>query len=182
MNSELENFAQGFIGSFETNLEQILDKAAGILNNEDRPARRPNCHGELQHFLSGSIEEYCNEIWDKATDILAHDDQFSQQDTVENLFQDYIENHFNEVWDVAANLIAIDDRFSHEENKSKICAHDERSQTISSTDSDSAMDMAKGKKEVVIAVMGVTGAGKSSFIKRITGQDVFVGHGLNSGS
>lgn len=181
MNSKLENFAQGFIESFETNLEQILDKAASILNNEDRPARRPNCYGELQHFFSNSVEEYCNEIWDKATDILAHNNQFSQQDTIANLFQDYIENHFNEVWNVAANFIAIDDRFSHKENKSKICVHDERSQTFSSTDPDSVMDMAKEKKEVVIVVMGVTGAGKSSFIKRVTGQDVFVDHGLNSG-
>ena len=37
-------------------------------------------------------------------------------------------------------------------------------------------------REVVIAVMGVTGAGKSSFIRSMTGcEDVFVGHGLSSG-
>lgn len=176
MNGELEQFVQCFIKSFETNLERIWDKAAGILNNKDRSARRPNCHGELQHFLSGSIEEYCNEIWDKAADILAHDDQYSRQDTAENLFQDSIEKHFKEVWDTAANLM------SHEENKSNVYVHDERPHTFSSTESDPAMDMTKAKKEVVIAVMGVTGAGKSRFIKRITGQDVLVGHGLNSGS
>ena len=33
---------------------------------------------------------------------------------------------------------------------------------------------------VFIAVMGMTGAGKSSFIKTLTGSDVFVGHGLAS--
>lgn len=182
MNGELEQFVQCFIKSFETNLERIWDKAAGILNNKDRSALRQNCHGELQHFLSGSIEEYCNEIWDKAADILAHDDQYSRQDAVENLFQDSIEKHFNEVWDTAANLIGIDDRLSHEENKSNVYVHDERPRTFSSTDSDPVMDMTKAKKEVVIAVMGVTGAGKSRFIKRITGQDVLVGHGLNSSS
>jgi GTP-binding protein EngB required for normal cell division len=36
--------------------------------------------------------------------------------------------------------------------------------------------------EVVVAVMGVTGAGKSSFIRRITANDeVVVGKGLQSG-
>jgi hypothetical protein len=40
---------------------------------------------------------------------------------------------------------------------------------------------AEGGEKIVIAVMGVTGAGKSSFIKNITGsQDVLVGHGLES--
>lgn len=93
-------------------------------------------------------------------------------------YQDCIEEHFNEVRDRAANLIGIDDWLSREDNKSTIYAKDERSQ---SPDADPAMGMAKDKKEIVIAVMGVTGAGKSSFIKGITSQDVFVGHGLNSG-
>ena len=35
---------------------------------------------------------------------------------------------------------------------------------------------------VVIAVMGVTGVGKSTFIKNITGRkDIVIGHGLVSG-
>jgi Fe-S cluster assembly ATPase SufC len=35
--------------------------------------------------------------------------------------------------------------------------------------------------KLMIAVMGVTGAGKSSFIKTVTGRDdVGVGHGLRS--
>jgi hypothetical protein len=40
---------------------------------------------------------------------------------------------------------------------------------------------AEGGEQIVIAVMGVTGAGKSSFIKNVTGsQDVLVGHDLES--
>lgn len=36
--------------------------------------------------------------------------------------------------------------------------------------------------DIVIAVMGVTGAGKSTFIRTVTGQnDVEVGHNLESG-
>jgi ribosome biogenesis GTPase A len=39
-----------------------------------------------------------------------------------------------------------------------------------------------GGPDVVIAVMGVTGAGKSSFIATVTGRkDIQVGHDLNSG-
>ncbi|PKS07357.1 hypothetical protein jhhlp_005959 [Lomentospora prolificans] len=37
-----------------------------------------------------------------------------------------------------------------------------------------------GEKEIVLAVMGVTGAGKSYFIKQLTGQDVELGHGLEA--
>jgi predicted GTPase len=38
------------------------------------------------------------------------------------------------------------------------------------------------KDDIIIALMGETGSGKSSFIKRITGSDtVKIGHGLNSG-
>lgn len=38
------------------------------------------------------------------------------------------------------------------------------------------------RPQVVIAVMGVTGSGKSTFIRNTTGRnDIFVGHGLNSG-
>lgn len=38
------------------------------------------------------------------------------------------------------------------------------------------------KDGVVIAVMGVTGAGKSTFVKSVTGRDdIVVGHGLLSG-
>jgi len=37
-------------------------------------------------------------------------------------------------------------------------------------------------EDVVIAVMGVTGAGKSSFIAKVTGRsDIAVGHSLDSG-
>jgi predicted GTPase len=35
-------------------------------------------------------------------------------------------------------------------------------------------------REVVIAVMGITGAGKSTLIKQITGQDVEIGDGLEA--
>ena len=39
----------------------------------------------------------------------------------------------------------------------------------------------RGIPEVVVAVMGVTGAGKSSFIRRVTGNDnVLIGSGLQS--
>lgn len=36
----------------------------------------------------------------------------------------------------------------------------------------------RGEREVVIAVMGITGAGKSYLIQQITGQPVVVGEGL----
>jgi putative ribosome biogenesis GTPase RsgA len=37
-------------------------------------------------------------------------------------------------------------------------------------------------KNVVIAVIGPTGVGKSSFIKTLTGnEDIVIGHGLTSG-
>ena len=36
-------------------------------------------------------------------------------------------------------------------------------------------------EDAYVAVMGVTGSGKSSFIKSVTGQDVPIGHGLSSG-
>ena len=37
--------------------------------------------------------------------------------------------------------------------------------------------------DVVIAVMGLTGVGKSSFIKNVTGrEDIQIGHGLTSGA
>jgi serine/threonine protein kinase len=36
----------------------------------------------------------------------------------------------------------------------------------------------QGEREVVIAVMGVTGAGKSYLIRQVTGQDVVVGDGI----
>lgn len=37
--------------------------------------------------------------------------------------------------------------------------------------------------DVIIAIMGVTGVGKSTFIKTITGrEDIAVGHGLSSGT
>lgn len=36
-------------------------------------------------------------------------------------------------------------------------------------------------EEVVVAVMGMTGAGKSSLIKTVTGRDdIVIGHGLKS--
>jgi hypothetical protein len=34
--------------------------------------------------------------------------------------------------------------------------------------------------KIVVAVFGLTGTGKSSFISRLTGQDVKIGHGLQS--
>jgi predicted GTPase len=38
-------------------------------------------------------------------------------------------------------------------------------------------------EEIIIAVMGETGSGKSSFIQRVTRSDsVKIGHGLESGS
>jgi ABC-type Mn2+/Zn2+ transport system ATPase subunit len=35
-------------------------------------------------------------------------------------------------------------------------------------------------EDVYIAVMGVTGAGKSTFIKECTGQEIEIGHTLES--
>jgi GTP-binding protein EngB required for normal cell division len=35
-------------------------------------------------------------------------------------------------------------------------------------------------EDVVIAVMGVTGAGKSTFISQLTKEEVVVGHSLSS--
>ena len=44
-------------------------------------------------------------------------------------------------------------------------------------------DEAADPEEVIIAVMGVTGAGKSSFISTVTGDSsVIVGDGLSSGT
>lgn len=163
-------------------MERIWDKAADMLSNMDRSTQHPIHHQELGRFLSISLEVYCNEIWDRAIDILANDDQFSHQDNVEQFFQDSIAEHFDTVWDTATNFIGIDDRMRHEENKSTTYVKDERFQSFSTTSADPTMDVPKDKKDIVIAVMGVTGAGKSSFIKRITGQDVVIGHGLDSGS
>jgi hypothetical protein len=43
--------------------------------------------------------------------------------------------------------------------------------------------ISKSRAEVVVAIMGLTGAGKSSFIQTVTGnRDVGIGHGLNSGT
>jgi len=43
--------------------------------------------------------------------------------------------------------------------------------------------METSPNEVVVAVIGVTGAGKSTFIRNMTGnKGIFVGHGLESGS
>lgn len=39
----------------------------------------------------------------------------------------------------------------------------------------------QGEREVIIAVMGMTGTGKSYLISQITGQDVVLGHGLGRG-
>jgi ABC-type hemin transport system ATPase subunit len=42
--------------------------------------------------------------------------------------------------------------------------------------------MAIQNPDIIIAVMGMTGAGKSTFIRRITGdQSIKVGHKLSSG-
>jgi ribosome biogenesis GTPase A len=42
-------------------------------------------------------------------------------------------------------------------------------------------DLAIHVPEIVVAFMGVTGSGKSSFIKALTGRnDIVVGHGLMS--
>jgi ABC-type lipoprotein export system ATPase subunit len=49
-------------------------------------------------------------------------------------------------------------------------------------DTESFNTMFSRKKEVVIAVMGVTGAGKSTFIQTVSGRkDVIVGDTLTSG-
>jgi len=37
-----------------------------------------------------------------------------------------------------------------------------------------------GFYHVFIAVMGMTGSGKSTFIRTLTGQDVIIGHGLHA--
>jgi 50S ribosomal subunit-associated GTPase HflX len=40
----------------------------------------------------------------------------------------------------------------------------------------------KSRAEIVVAIMGLTGAGKSSFIQTVTGnRNVRIGHELNSG-
>ena len=36
------------------------------------------------------------------------------------------------------------------------------------------------EKSILIAVMGMTGAGKTTFISKITGLDMEIGHGLKS--
>lgn len=42
--------------------------------------------------------------------------------------------------------------------------------------------MSVKRKEVVIAVMGATGVGKSSFVRLVTGNtDIPIGHSLKSG-
>jgi ABC-type glutathione transport system ATPase component len=52
---------------------------------------------------------------------------------------------------------------------------------ISSKDEDSAIDKI-ALKPTVVAVLGLTGAGKSTFIRNVTGcEDVKVGHGYRSG-
>jgi putative ribosome biogenesis GTPase RsgA len=39
------------------------------------------------------------------------------------------------------------------------------------------------ENDVVVAVMGLTGVGKSSFVKNVTGrEDIKVGHSLDSGT
>jgi ABC-type polar amino acid transport system ATPase subunit len=44
-------------------------------------------------------------------------------------------------------------------------------------------DMTREPCDVVVAVMGVTGSGKTSFIKGVTGiETISVAHGLDSGS
>lgn len=43
-------------------------------------------------------------------------------------------------------------------------------------------DVSQQQDPIVIAVMGPTGTGKSSFIKRLTGaRDIVIGHGVTSG-
>jgi putative ribosome biogenesis GTPase RsgA len=42
--------------------------------------------------------------------------------------------------------------------------------------------MSPNLSDIAIAVMGMTGAGKSSFIKRVSGRkDINIGHKLSSG-
>lgn len=56
-------------------------------------------------------------------------------------------------------------------------------QTETRADSNSDTTTEGTSEEVVIAVMGVTGSGKSTFIRAMTGNDsVHVGHGLESGN
>jgi ABC-type uncharacterized transport system ATPase component len=42
--------------------------------------------------------------------------------------------------------------------------------------------MSPSSSDIVIAVMGMTGAGKSSFIKKVSGrEDIVIGHKISSG-
>lgn len=40
--------------------------------------------------------------------------------------------------------------------------------------------MSSSKEDIIIAVMGVTGAGKSTFVSLLSGEDIEIGHGLQS--
>jgi ABC-type hemin transport system ATPase subunit len=45
-----------------------------------------------------------------------------------------------------------------------------------------SVNMSQKSSNAVIAVMGMTGAGKSSFIKEVSGRkDIVIGHKLSSG-
>ena len=58
---------------------------------------------------------------------------------------------------------------------------EEQAETRADSSSDTSIEQTS--EEVVIAVMGVTGSGKSTFIRTMTGNDsVHVGHGLESGN
>ncbi len=61
-----------------------------------------------------------------------------------------------------------------------VLGRDPREQSSLNT-SNMASKVKNGGEAVVIAVMGVTGAGKSTFIQTVTGQDAGVGDSLTSG-
>ena len=70
---------------------------------------------------------------------------------------------------------------SHVNEEESFSREAEAATAVSSKAESSTEEAPKG--EVVIAVMGVTGSGKSTFIRTMTGDDsVHVGHGLESGN
>lgn len=40
--------------------------------------------------------------------------------------------------------------------------------------------VSSSKEDIIIAVMGVTGAGKSTFVSLLSGEHIEIGHGLQS--
>ncbi len=153
--------------------DRILNTAADILaNDEDQFSPERNKHTtapkrELKQFLQDLIEKYCDEVWDNAADIVANDNWQPHHLPLQDEVQASIEQRFDEVsavWDKVADILPNDKLYGQEPNATR------------------PVDITMGNGDVVIAVMGVTGAGKSSFVKKMTGRnDVYVGHSLSSG-